>query len=367
MAERVGVNRPTAQHVLTWIELCDRRYSDCMTYRSNRILLAERPTGLPGPQTWELSSIELPEISDGEFVVRINYVSLDPAMRGWLNDARSYVPPVKIGEVMRALTTGTVVESQHPDFAEGTTVSGIFGVTEYAISDGTGVNKIDTTVAAEPTWLGALGMPGMTAYFGLNEVGAFKPSDTVVVSAAAGAVGSVVGQLAKAQGARVIGIAGGPDKCAWVTEIGFDEVVDYKNDNVTAKLRELAPDGIDLYFDNVGGEILDAALANLRRGARIVICGAISQYNESKLPPGPSRYLSLLVFRARMEGFVVFDFADRYGVAVKDIAELISSGKLQARETIVRTGIAGFGDALLGLFEGANTGKLVLAVGKAAE
>ena len=333
-----------------------------MSYSARQVLLAERPKGYPDDSTWEITTTEVPDPSDGEFVVKVDHVSLDPAMRGWLNDVRSYVPPVGIGEVMRAGATGTVVASQHPDFPEGTAVTGMFGVTEYAVSDGTGVTTIDLDVANAPTWLGALGMPGMTAYFGLLDVGRLKDGDTVVVSGAAGAVGSVVGQLAKAKGARVIGIAGGEDKCAWLKEIGFDEAIDYKSENVLKRLREVAPKGVDVYFDNVGGDILDAALANLRRGARVVICGAISSYNAEKLPEGPKRYMSLLVFRASMTGFVVFDYEDRYDEAVAEISDLIGRGTLVARETVVEGGVEAFPDALLGIFRGVNTGKLVLAV-----
>jgi NADPH-dependent curcumin reductase CurA len=259
--------------------------------------------------------------------------------------------------------TGTVVESLHPDFAVGDAVTGTLGVTEYALTDGTGVRKIDTSVAGPATWLGALGMPGLTAYHGLYEVGEMKPGETVLVSAAAGAVGSVAGQLAKAKGCTVIGIAGGPEKCAWLEELGFDATIDYKNDDVLTRLRELAPKGIDIYFDNVGGDILDAALANLRRGARIIICGAIASYNDEKLPPGPSRYMSLLVFRARMQGFLVFDYPDKDAAALADLAGLVSSGRLVARETVVEGGVEDFGRTLLGLFEGRNTGKLVLRIG----
>ncbi|MCD9154557.1 NADP-dependent oxidoreductase [Aeromicrobium duanguangcaii] len=329
---------------------------------TERITLAQRPSGLPDDSTWASETVDLPAPGDGEFLVKVDHISLDPAMRGWLNDVRSYLPPVGIGEVMRAAATGTVVESNHPDFAVGDAVTGNLGVTEYAVTDGTGVQKIDTSVAGPATWLGALGMPGLTAYHGLHEVGEMKSGDTVVISAAAGAVGSVAGQLAKAKGCTVIGIAGGPEKCAWLKEIGFDEVIDYKNENVLKRLREVAPKGIDVYFDNVGGDILDAALANLRRGARVIICGAVSTYNDEQLAPGPKRYMSLLVFRAKMQGFLVFDYPDKDAAAIAEMSDLISSGKLVARETVVEGGVEDFGRTLLGLFEGRNTGKLVLKI-----
>lgn len=329
---------------------------------TSRITLAERPHGLPDDNTWALERVELTEPGDGQFLVRVDHISVDPAMRGWLNDVRSYLPPVRLGSVMRALATGVVTASNHPDFPVGMAVSGTFGVTEYALSDGRGVRPIDLEVAGPATWLGALGMPGLTAYHGLHEVGQIRAGNTVVVSAAAGAVGSVAGQLAKAAGCRVIGIAGGPQKCAWLTEIGFDETIDYKSQSVLQRLREVAPDGIDVYFDNVGGAILDAALANLRRGARIVICGAIASYNDEALPPGPSRYLSLLVFRARMQGFVVFDYADKDAAAIAAMGQLLHEGRLVARETVVEGGVADFGATLLDLFAGRNTGKLVLKI-----
>ena len=333
-----------------------------MSWSSQVIRLAERPHGRPSDSTWELASAEVPEPGDGEFVVRIQLISLDPAMRGWLNDVRSYIPPVGVGEVMRALGAGEVVASAHPDFAVGDVVSGNFGVCEYALSDTKGVTHLDLDVAPMETWLGALGMPGMTAYFGLEDVGRVQPGDTVLVSAAAGAVGSTVAQLAKAKGCRVIGVAGGPDKVAWLRELGLDEVIDRRDGDLLRQVRKAAPDGIDVYFDNVGGELLDAALANLARGARVVICGAISTYNDETLAEGPRRYMSLLVFRATMQGFVVFDYADRYPEGVEAISRLIADGRMTATETVLEGGVPAFPDALLGLFDGVNTGKLLLRV-----
>jgi NADPH-dependent curcumin reductase CurA len=331
--------------------------------KTQQVRLARRPVGLPDADTWTVTTEDLPAPAAGQFLVKVDYISLDPAMRGWLDDVRSYLPPVGLNEVMRSMDIATVVASEHPGFAVGDTVSGTFGVTEYALTDGAGVERVDLGVASGPTWLGALGMPGMTAYFGLLDVGRLQPGETVLVSAAAGAVGSVVGQLAKAEGATVIGIAGGPEKCRVLTEeFGFDAAIDYRNENVRRRIRELAPGGIDIYFDNVGGDILEAALANLRRGARIVLCGAIASYNAEKLPPGPSRYMSLLVFRASMTGFVVFDYADRYGEAVAEISRLLAEGRMTAREHVVTGGVADFGDTLGMLFRGANTGKLVLAL-----
>ncbi|WP_330254259.1 NADP-dependent oxidoreductase [Nocardia sp. NBC_00565] len=331
--------------------------------KTQQVRLAKRPSGLSDADTWEVSTQELPAIADGQILVRVDFISVDPAMRGWLNDVRSYLPPVGIGEIMRALDIATVVESAHPDFAVGDAVSGMFGVSEYAISDGHGVTKVDLGVATGPTWLGALGMAGMTAYFGLLDVGRLQAGETVVVSAAAGAVGSVAGQIAKAKGATVIGIAGGAEKCRMLTEeLGFDAAIDYRGEHVLSRLREVAPGGVDVYFDNVGGEILDAALANLRRGARVVLCGAIASYNDDKLPTGPSRYMSLLVFRASMTGFVVMDYADRYPEAIAQISQWLADGSIISREHVVEGGVARFGETLNMLFAGANTGKLVLAV-----
>src|SRR5580698_6894334 len=243
--------------------------------------LAARPKGLPKATDWDLRTEAIPEPEEGQFLVRVLFISLDPAMRGWMNQGRSYVPPVGIGEVMRALALGEVIASRNPHFVVGKHVSGTFGVQEYFISEGEGLIEVDPRVAPLPTFLNVLGMTGMTAYFGLLETGQPRPGDTVVVSAAAGAVGSVVGQIAKIKGCRAVGIAGGADKCRYlVTALGFDAAIDYKSENVTEALRKSCPQGINIYFDNVGGDILDAALANLARGARIVICGAISQYNN---------------------------------------------------------------------------------------
>jgi len=282
-------------------------------------------------------------------------------MRGWMNDAKSYIRPVGIGEVMRAGAAGRVVKSRHDQFSEGDIVTGGFGVQEYALSDGKGVNKVDTRLVKLPTYLGTLGMPGLTAYFGLLDIGRPQAGQTVVVSGAAGAVGSVVGQIAKIKGCRAIGLAGGPGKCKLVTgEFGFDAAIDYKHEDVKAALKQHCPDGIDVYFDNVGGEILDAALARLARGARIVICGAISQYNSTTGMKGPANYMSLLVNRASMTGMVVFDYADRYGEALRDMAGWVAAGKLKAKEDVVPGGVAAFPEVLLKLFSGENTGKLVL-------
>ena len=325
--------------------------------------LAARPVGLPKASDWSLVEEPVREPGDGEFLVRIEYVSLDPAMRGWMNEGKSYVPPVAIGEVMRAYSAGEVVVSNHPKFPVGSRVAGVFGVQQYAISDGKGARVVDTALAPLPTYLSVLGMTGMTAYFGLFDVGEAKEGDTVVVSGAAGAVGMVVGQLAKIRGCRVVGIAGGAEKCRYlVDELGFDAAIDYKHEDVRKALREHCPKGIDVYFDNVGGEILDIALGQLALHARVVICGAISQYNATEGVKGPANYLSLLVNRARMQGMVVFDYAARYGEAAREMGTWLGQGRLKSREDIVE-GFDTFPDALLKLFRGENTGKLLLKIG----
>ena len=324
--------------------------------------LASRPEGVVTRENFDLVEEEIPSPGDGEFVVKLEYVSLDPAMRGWMNDVRSYLPPVQIGEVMRALGAGTVISSNHGSLKEGDHVVGVFGVQEFALSDGKSVITVDPNLVPLPTYLAVLGMTGMTAYFGLLDVGEVKGGETVVVSGAAGAVGSVAGQIAKIKGCTVIGIAGGEEKCKWITDdLGFDAAIDYKSEDVRAALKQHCPKGVDVYFDNVGGEILDIVLTRLARRARIVICGAISQYNREGGMKGPSNYMSLLVNRARMEGFVVFDYVDRYAEAGIQMAGWMAEGKLESREDIVE-GFEHFTDALLKLFKGENIGKLILKV-----
>jgi NADPH-dependent curcumin reductase len=329
---------------------------------NRQVRLAARPSGLPRRADFEFTSEPVPAPGPGEFVVAVSHLSIDPAMRGWMSPRPSYMPPVEIGAVMRAGGIGRVIASEHPGFAVGEHVWGTFGVQEYATSDGRGVMKVDTSLADLPVYLGALGMTGLTAYFALLDVGKPKEGDTVVVSGAAGAVGSVAGQIAKIKGCRVIGIAGGPEKCRLVTEeFGFDAAIDYRMPGLRKTLRELAPGGVDVYFDNVGGEILDDVLTCIARRARIIICGAISQYNENEVR-GPANYMMLLVARASMTGMLVFDYADRYPEAIAELAEWYRAGRLVAHETVVRGSVEDFPETLLMLFEGANTGKLILAL-----
>ncbi len=338
---------------------------------SNRqVRLAQRPVGTPGRECWNFTTEPVAEPADGGVLVKTLALSLDPAMRGWMNEGKSYIPPVGIGEVMRAGGIGQVVASRNPKFAVGDTVSAGLGVQQYCLIaedqvKRAGMFKIDLRAGSMTQWLNVLGMPGMTGYFGLMDVGMPKPGETVVVSGAAGAVGQTVGQLARIKGCRVVGIAGGRAKCDWVVnELGFDACIDYKAGNVKAALKEHCPKGVDIYFDNVGGEILDDVLARIGRGARIIICGAISQYNNTTPVQGPKNYLSLLVNRARMEGIVVFDYADRYHLAVAEMAGYLKDGRMKSKEDVVE-GLDNFPEALLKLFSGANFGKLVLKVADA--
>ena len=338
------------------------------TTKTNRqFRLARRPSGLPVREDWSFTTEPVAEADAGGVLVKTLALSLDPAMRGWMNEGKSYIAPVGIGDVMRAGGIGTVIASKSPAFAVGDTVYGTLGVQEYARFDAGQIAKralerVDLRTGTMTQWLNVLGMPGMTAYFGLLDVGQPKAGETVVVSGAAGAVGQTVGQLAKIKGCRAVGIAGGPAKCEWVVkELGFDACIDYKAGPVKDGLKAHCPAGVDVYFDNVGGEILDAVLTRINRKARIVICGAISQYNATGKPVGPANYLSLLVNRARMEGIVVFDNAERYPVAIAELAGYLKDGRMKSREDVVR-GLETFPETLLKLFRGENFGKLVLQV-----
>ncbi len=338
---------------------------------NHQIRLAARPVGLPKATDWSHTSEPVAEPAEGGVTLKTLALSLDPAMRGWMNEGKSYIPPVGIDEVMRAGGVGVVIASKNAHYAVGDFVGATFGVQEY-ITIGqnemkrNGLFKIDLRAGTLTQWLNVLGMPGMTGYFGLTDVGMPQAGETVVVSGAAGAVGQTVGQMAKIRGCRVVGIAGGAAKCEWVVkELGFDACIDYKAGlgAVRAGLKEHCPQGIDIYFDNVGGEILDDVLARINRKARIIICGAISQYNNTTAIQGPKNYLSLLVNRARMEGIVVFDYADRYHLAVAEMAGYIKDGRMKSKEDVV-VGLQTFPETLLKLFNGENFGKLVLEVAK---
>ena len=339
---------------------------------NHQIRLASRPVGLPTRDNWTFTTEPVAEPGPGGVLVKTLYLSLDPAMRGWMNEGKSYIAPVEIGAVMRAGGVGKVIASNNPAFAVGDYVNAGLDVQEYCLFPEdkikrSGMFKVDPNLGSNlglTTWTNVLGMPGMTGYFGLMEVGLPKAGETVVVSGAAGAVGQTVGQVAKIKGCRVVGIAGGKAKCDWVVnELGFDACIDYKNDDVKAGLKEHCPKGVDIYFDNVGGDILDTVLTRITRGARIIICGAISQYNNTTPVKGPANYLSLLVNRARMEGIVVFDYADRYHLGVAELAGYLKAGKMKSREDVVE-GLSTFPETLLKLFNGENFGKLVLQVAK---
>ena len=336
---------------------------------NHQIRLASRPVGMPNDSNWSHTTEAVTEPAEGGVLVKTLALSLDPAMRGWMNEGKSYIPPVGIGEVMRAGGVGKVIASKNAKFAVGDHVSAGLGVQEYMlIPEGdikrNGLVKIDLRAGTLTQWLNVLGMPGMTGYFGLMDVGMPQVGETVVVSGAAGAVGQTVGQMAKIKGCRVVGIAGGAAKCDWVVkELGFDACIDYKAGPGAVRdgLKAHCPKGVDIYFDNVGGEILDTVLARINRKARIIICGAISQYNNTTPVQGPKNYLSLLVNRARMEGIVVFDYADRYHLAVAEMAGYLKDGRMKSKEDVV-TGLNTFPDTLLKLFNGENFGKLVLRV-----
>jgi NADPH-dependent curcumin reductase CurA len=336
-----------------------------MSGKNRQWVLVRRPKGMIDPSLWELRESEVPKLQDGQALVRVLYLSFDPTQRGWLEDRPSYIPPVGLGEVMRAGAIGQVVESRSPDVRPGELVQGMFGWQDYAIAQPGGLMQGKVPKGVPPTWpLGVLGVTGLTAYFGLLDLGQPKAGETVVVSGAAGATGSIAGQIAKLQGCRVIGIAGGREKCRWLTEKAhFDGAIDYKSENVAARLAELCPRGIDVYFDNVGGEILDACLARLAMKARVVLCGGISAYNEVQPPPGPRNLMALVLQRARMEGFIVIDYLPRFPEGVAKLSEWVQAGKITHAEDI-QVGLENAPKTLLRLFEGKNLGKQILEVSK---
>ena len=330
---------------------------------NKKLLFKKRPYGLPDENTWELTEEKLPDLLEGEILIEHEYISLDPAMRGWMNEARSYIKPIEIGEVMRAGSVGKVIQkSGKTKFKIGDHVSGWGGVQTHCISNGENLTKVDPLKSNLSTYLGVLGMPGMTAYFGILEEAKIKEGDVVLVSGAAGAVGSLVGQIAKIKGCTVVGIAGGEKKCNYIKDnLGFDNSIDYKKGNVIKEIKKKCPNGIDVYFDNVGGEILDAALIFLRRNARVILCGAISQYNNKESIKGPKNYLSLLVNRASIKGMIVFDYVHKYEKAISEISGWIEEGKITVNEDIYE-GIDNFRSIFLKLFNGDKMGKLILKI-----
>jgi NADPH-dependent curcumin reductase CurA len=330
--------------------------------KSNRVVrLKRRPTGQVAADDFAILDEPLAEPKDGEIRVRIAYVSLDPAMRGWISEGRSYVEPVPVGDIMRAYAAGHVELSRNPKFAVGDAVTGFLGVQSHAVSDGRGVIKVDEQLAPLPRWLGGLGMPGHAAYFGLKHVADVKPGETVVVSAASGAVGQVVGQIAKIEGARAVGIAGGPEKCAFITrELGFDAAVDHKRPDLSDALKAAAPQGIDVDFENVGGDVFDAVLARMNQFGRIALCGLISAYNAIEPPPAPRNLRFVLTMRLKVQGFIVFDFAQQYKEATSALLGWYRDGRLKLREDVRDGGLDAFPTVLRQLYTGGNFGKLVL-------
>ena len=336
-----------------------------MPDRNRRFLLRARPTGRIGPDTFELSEEAVPELGEGEALVRVDWISLDPTNRMWINDTPSYLPPVGIGEVMRAAGMGEVVASKNPNYAVGQNLQGLLGWQEYAVvSDASFLTPVELAEGVPPSaHLGALGSTGLTAWIGIRDIGKPRPGETVVVSAAAGAVGSVAGQLAKADGARVVGIAGGPEKCALLTDqLGFDAAVDHRADDWAAQLAAATPNGIDVDFENVGGEIMDAVFARLNMHARVALCGLISGYNAADPPPGPRAFGNLLIQRVTLQGFIVLDHFGRAPEAISEIAGLIADGRLRPLETVVE-GFEQLPTAINMLFDGKNVGKLVVKIG----
>jgi NADPH-dependent curcumin reductase CurA len=331
---------------------------------SNRMVkLARRPTGMITRQDFMIEDGPIPQPGANELRVRVEYVSLDPAMRGWVNEGRSYIPPVGIGEVMRSFSAGTVEVSNNPQFKPGDAVTGMFGVQRYAISNGDRVMKVDASKAPLQRWIGGLGMPGWTAYFGLLDVGQPKAGETVVVSAAAGAVGSVVGQIARIKGCRAVGIAGGAEKCRYVKdELGFDACVDYKAANLSRQLKEACPKGIDINFENVGGEIFDTVLTQMNVFGRVALCGLISGYNATDAPAGPKNIRAVLTQRLRVQGLIVLDWASRFPEAIAQLGQWHQEGRLKIREDVREGGLDAFPDVLNLLYTGGNMGKLVLKV-----
>jgi|TARA_B100001094_G_scaffold315209_1_gene354958 hypothetical protein len=323
-------------------------------------ILKERPTGLVDDSNFLFIEEDLPEINDGEILIQTEYLSVDPTQRMWLTDIPGYLPPIQIDEVIRSGGMGRVIASKNERFNEGELVNGFVGWQTHLISDGKGFKKVPELLPI-PTMLNVLGLTGITAYFGLLDIGQPKEGETVVVSGAAGATGSVVAQIAKIKGCNVIGIAGGEEKCGWLEECGLDHVIDYKATKATKEIRRIAENGIDIYFDNVGGPLLEAVLYQINQKARIVICGAISNYASTDLPVGPRNLSSLIINRAKMEGFLVLDYLDRTDEAIQELSKWLTDGKIKHRED-VQEGIENCPSTLNRLFTGQNIGKQILKI-----
>jgi NADPH-dependent curcumin reductase CurA len=324
--------------------------------------LAARPVGLIKESDYNWAEVAMPELEDGQVLIRTQYLSLDPANRGWIREGGSYMAPVDIGSVMPAGGVGTVEESRNPDFQPGDMVQGMLGWQEYLVSNGAGLNKLPQVGLPPTAFLGLFGHIGLTAYFGLLDIGEPKEGETLVVSAAAGAVGSIVGQIGKIKGCRVVGLAGSDEKCKWIVdELGFDAAINYKTENVSEALRKHCPKGIDIYFENVGGEILDAVLAQINNFARIPLCGLISTYNATAPVPGPYNFVNLLARRVRLQGFIVIDYMHRAAEGITELMKWYLEGKLKFRVEVVE-GLEEAPRAVNKLFEGSNQGKLIVKV-----
>lgn len=331
-----------------------------MTALNRRIVLARRPQGPASPEDFRLEEAPVPSLADGQVLVRNRFLSLDPYMRGRMDDTKSYAAAQELDEVMIGGTAGEVVESRNPGFAAGDAVVGMLGWQLYGVSDGRGLMKVDTSRIPLSAYLGAVGMPGVTAWYGLNRIIVPKAGETIVVSAASGAVGSVVGQLAKRAGCRVVGIAGGPLKCGIVTdEYGFDACVDYKAGRLYEDLRAATPDGVDGLFENVGGEVLDAVLRRMNAFGRVAVCGLISGYSGKPMPV--TQFRSVLVNRLRVEGFIVSEHMDVWPKALGELGALVASGALRYRETVAQ-GLEKAPEAFVGLLAGRNVGKQLVAL-----
>ena len=325
-----------------------------------QIHLIARPQGLPTLDIFQEVEADVPPLQDGQFLIKNHYISLDPAIRGWMNAGTTYIPGMPLNAPVRAFTLGEIIDSRNADFKVGEFVNGLLGVQEYAISDGKGVSKVDTSLGKLSWHLGILGMPGMTAYFGLLERGQPKAGDTVFITGAAGIIGTTVGQIAKLKGCRVVGTAGSDEKCNYLKTIGFDVVINYKTENIAERLAADCPEKISIVYDNVGGEQLDIALAHLAIGARVVICGAISQYNNAAIE-GPKNYMKIVTARGIITGIIVFDFLNRYPEAVSQISDWLTEGVLETKEDVYE-GIKQFPSVLLKLFSGENFGKLLIKI-----
>jgi len=328
------------------------------------VRLVARPRGFPDEELFELAETPIADPADGQVLIRNVYFSVDPYMRPRMNDVRSYVAPFTLGEAMTGGAVGRVAVSRSSDYTEGDWVVHQLGWREWALSDAKGLRRIDPAAAPVSTALGVLGMPGFTAWYGLFEIGRPKEGETIFVSGAAGAVGSAVGQMARLTGCRVLGSAGSAEKVAWIRELGFDDAFDYRERTPREALADLAPDGIDIYFDNVGGDHLEAAIGALRTRGRVVACGSISRYNDAEPSPGPRNMFMVVTKRLRLQGYIISDHGDRFGDFARQAREWVGDGRLRYRETIVE-GIENAPSAFLGLLRGENVGKMLVAVGPA--